>query len=376
MTLLFHFFCYLLLFTKQASLARTPLNDFIEHYETLNYPAKQQIYRRDTEAKLVKTHFLEFTAHGRKFELSLRPDTKTLTSDSEIVDGDGNKIHFDKNSLLTGEVIGEPGSIVHGVLHDNGLFTGKIHAKDGTYFIESAERYFSNPSDFHSVIYKDEDVKYDIQFAQPKIAPVTLTDELERDEFKDSSSQARKKRSTGDDRDNTCRLSMEADYTFLKYAKDAILAVGEMLKHVQALNIIYGKTFNTSSTYSPYSLQFHVGLLQVHNREQTPSGLRRENIDSSTFLSEMSTKDYSKFCQAVYFTYRDFAGGILGLAWIGYPNGRAGGMCDPRRGGSSYNTAVVTFTLQGRTSPPKVSEITFVHEVGHAFGAEVFLNNS
>jgi disintegrin and metalloproteinase domain-containing protein 10 len=371
MAILFCFFYYLLLFTNQETFAKTPLSDFIQHYETLNYAAKPKLYRRDAETSFGRTHFFEFTAHGRKFELALRPDTKTIASDAEIIDGDGKRIEFDKNSLLIGKVIGEPRSIVHGVLHEDGVFTGKIYTKDGVYFIESAKRYFDKPSGFHSVIYKDEDVKFDVKFAEPKIAP--FGEGLERNDLaaESSSFKMRNRRSTGQIKDNLCRLSMEADYTFLKYATGTILAVGEILKHVQGLNIIYGQTFNTTDTYSPYSLKFHVGLLQVHNKDKTPGGLKRENIDSTTFLSIMSKKDYSKFCEAVYFTHRDFAGGILGLAWIGYPQGRAGGMCDPRRGENSYNTAVVTFTLQGRNSPPKVSEITFAHEVGHAFGAAV-----
>jgi disintegrin and metalloproteinase domain-containing protein 10 len=371
MLALFFFLYHLLLFTKQEIFAKTPLSHFVQHYETLNYAAKPKIYRRDAESSSDQTHFLEFTAHGRKFQLALRPDVKTIAPDAEILHGDGKRINFDRSSLLIGEVVGEPGSIVHGVLHENGLFTGKIHTKSGVYFIESAKRYFDSPSGFHSVIYKDEDVKYDFEFAEPKIAP--LHKELDnRNDFNEKSFNTRNRRATTDHiENNVCRLSMEADFTFLKYAKGEILAVGEILKHVQALNIIYGQTFNTSDAYFPYSLQFHVGLLQVHNEAQTPQALRRENIDSSTFLSLMSKKDYSTFCQALYFTHRDFAGGILGLAWIGYPEGRAGGMCDPRHGTNSYNTAIVTFTLQGRTSPPKVSEITFAHEVGHAFGAAV-----
>lgn len=372
--LLLGYVYYLLLFTKEEISATTPLNDFVRHFDTLNYAAKPKVYRRDIQSSFVKTQFLAFNAHGRKFELLLRPDSNVLAPDAEILDGDGRKIDFDRDSLLTGEVIGEPGSIAHGVLHqDTGLFTGKIHMNDGVYFIESAKRYFNKPVGFHSVIYKDKDVEYNVKFAEPKVAPVEKEfkrNDLpgEKEDFK-----TRTRRATGSVKNNFCRLSMEADYTFLEFATDAILAVGEILKHVQALNIIYGQTFNTSSTYFPYSLQFHVGRLQVRNKEQTPTGLRKENIDSATFLSIMSKKDYSTFCQAVYFTHRDFAGGILGLAWIGYPRGRAGGMCDGRRGSNSYNTAVVTFTLQGRNTPPKVSEITFAHEIGHAFGAKVCL---
>lgn len=367
---MFSFFTYLLLSTMQKSSAKTQLSDYVQHYETLNYLAKQKLYRRNADFRLGKTHFFEFTAHGRKFELVLRPDAKTLAADAEILEGDGKKILFNRDSLLVGEVVGEPGSIVHGVLHDDGVFTGKIHTKDGIYFIESAKRYFKNPTGFHSVIYKDEDVKYDVKFAEPKIAPVTEEVHGEKHTYKEKE-HFRPRHRRAADRNNVCRLSVEADYTFLRFATGAILAVGEILKHVQALNIIYGQTFNTTKTYYPNSLQFHVGHLRVYNKTQTPEELQMENIDSATFLSRMSKKDYSKFCEAVYFTHRDFAGGILGLAWIGFPHGQAGGMCDPRRGGNSYNTAVVTFTLQGRSIPPKVSEITFAHEIGHGFGAEV-----
>ena len=63
------------------------------------------------------------------------------------------------------------------------------------------------------------------------------------------------------------------------------------------------------------------------------------------------------------------------MAWIGYPQGQAGGICDryANFGGKlrSYNTGLVTFKLYARDLPPAVTEITFAHELGHAFGAHV-----
>lgn len=355
------------------SKSKSPLNDFIDHYETLNYAAKPKVFRRAIEPRLERTHTLDFNAHGRTFKLNLRPDTTTLAPGARIVDGAGNRIEFDQDSLSVGEIVDEPESQVHGVLHDDGTFTGKIYSKDGVFFVESAKKYFEKPTDFHSVIYKDEDVKYEVKFAKPKVAPVQTENEINEEKILLEEPKDRQRRAApgGAYENNICLLSMEADYTFLEMAKEAVLAVGEILKHVQALNIIYGHTFNTSETYKPYSIQFQVGFIQVYEKDQTPEDMRAQNIDISTFLNIMTRKDYSKFCEAVYFTHRNFEGGILGLAWIGYPRGRAGGMCDPRRGSKSYNTAVVTFTLHGKNSPPKVSEITFAHEVGHSFGAEV-----
>ena len=346
---------------------KLPLNDFIKHYERLNYVGKAKLYRRSTDKQ--KTHTLEFDAHQRSFKLHLRPDTTTLAPDAQIVDGDGKRIKFDRQTLTVGELIDEPGSNAHGVLHEDGVFTGKIYTKDGAYFVESAKRYFDNPTGFHSIIYKDKDVQYDIKFHEPKVPPLDSLDDSVKEKHFERESRQRRAATTGNLQyeQNTCRLSMEADYTFLEMAKEPVSAVGEILKHVQALNIVYGRTFNTSDTFSPYSIQFQVGFLQVYNKEQTPAALQPLNLDISTFLNIMTEKDYSQYCEAVYFTHRDFDGGILGLAWIGYPRGRAGGMCD--HSGRSYNTAVVTFTLYGKKSPPKVSEITFAHEVGHAFGA-------
>ncbi len=67
--------------------------------------------------------------------------------------------------------------------------------------------------------------------------------------------------------------------------------------------------------------------------------------------------------------------GVIGLAWIGYPQGQAGGICDKYANFAgklrSYNTGLVSFKLYQRDLPPAVTEITFAHELGHAFGAHV-----
>jgi hypothetical protein len=52
------------------------------------------------------------------------------------------------------------------------------------------------------------------------------------------------------------------------------------------------------------------------------------------FLSfTFSEENYDAFCLAYMFTYRDFEGGTLGLAWTGHPM-TAGGACE-RNGVSS-----------------------------------------
>ena len=48
------------------------------------------------------------------------------------------------------------------------------------------------------------------------------------------------------------------------------------------------------------------------------------DIDSRSHVSE---EDYDAFCLAYMFTYRDFEGGTLGLAWTGDLK-NAGGVCE------------------------------------------------
>ena len=48
-----------------------------------------------------------------------------------------------------------------------------------------------------------------------------------------------------------------------------------------------------------------------------------ENIDVSNFLNLHSLTDHHVFCLAYVFTYRDFTGGTLGLAWVASASGKS-----------------------------------------------------
>lgn len=53
-----------------------------------------------------------------------------------------------------------------------------------------------------------------------------------------------------------------------------------------------------------------------------------ENIDVSNFLNIHSLGNHEDFCLAYVFTYRDFTGGTLGLAWVASASGASGGICE------------------------------------------------
>lgn len=61
------------------------------------------------------------------------------------------------------------------------------------------------------------------------------------------------------------------------------------------------------------------------------------------FLELFSEEDYDAFCLAYMFTYRDFEGGTLGLAWTGDLK-NAGGVCEKNGVSSPANLTCTTFS--------------------------------
>ncbi|KAL1419764.1 hypothetical protein MTO96_004678 [Rhipicephalus appendiculatus] len=104
--------------------------------------------------------------------------------------------------------------------------------------------------------------------------------------------------------------------------------------------------------------------------------------DIGYLLHLTSLSNHDEFCLSYTWTYRDFYGGVLGLAWVANAERNYGGVCEKARpsavsvGGStevlrlSTNVGVLTFVNYNSFVATAVSEMVFCHELGHSFGAD------
>lgn len=154
-------------------------------------------------------------------------------------------------------------------------------------------------------------------------------------------------------------------------------------QHIKAVNHIYENT----DFGGIRGLKFIVQRLRINDSTACDGAKRstnpfcQPNIDVSNFLNLNSQFNHNDFCLAYIFTYRDFSGGTLGLAWVASTSGASGGICEKYKSYTenvngrqvqtkrSLNTGIITFVNYNSRVPPKVSELTLAHEIGHNFGS-------
>uniref|UniRef100_A0A3P8UNZ6 Disintegrin and metalloproteinase domain-containing protein 10 n=1 Tax=Cynoglossus semilaevis TaxID=244447 RepID=A0A3P8UNZ6_CYNSE len=362
------------------------LNKYISHYEGLSYDTEEVHRNHQRVRRALSPHdntvHLNFHAHGRNFNLRLKRDT-TIFSPDLVIEVSGEESPGDTSHIYSGEIFGEKGTLTHGSLV-NGRFEGFIKTHQGTYFVEPSERYLQHKEPtFHSVIYHEDDIDYPHKYgSEGGCADHTVFERMRRyqasaveepaQERFDGPVVLRSRRAAGKDK-NTCQLFIQTDHKFYDYYRSREAVIAQISSHVKAIDSIYQAT----DFMGIRNIGFMVKRIRINTTEDTrdPSNpFRFGNIGVEKFLELNSEQNHDDYCLAYVFTDRDFDDGVLGLAWVGAPSGSSGGICEKSKLYSdgkrkSLNTGIITVQNYASHVPPKVSHITFAHEVGHNFGS-------
>ncbi|XP_022056523.1 disintegrin and metalloproteinase domain-containing protein 10 [Acanthochromis polyacanthus] len=370
------------------------LNKYIRHYEGLSYDT-EALHNSHQRAKRAlspqdRTVQLDFHAHGRYFNLRLKRDTNLFSPDL-VIEVSGEEIPIDTSHIYSGEIFGEKGTLTHGSVVD-GRFEGFIKTHQGTYYVEPSERYLRAKNvPFHSVIYHEDDINYPHKYgSEGGCADHSVFERMrkyqtsgaeehgkgENSVLEEDSSHVpvilRKKRAAGKEK-NTCQLFIQTDHLFFKHYGTREAVIAQISSHVKAIDSIYQAT----DFMGIRNISFMVKRIRINTTEDEQdktNPFRFGNIGVEKFLELNSEQNHDDYCLAYVFTDRDFDDGVLGLAWVGAPSGSSGGICEKSKLYSdgkrkSLNTGIITVQNYASHVPPKVSHITFAHEVGHNFGS-------
>ena len=280
-------------------------------------------------------------------------------------------------------ILAERGTSVHGYLVD-GVFDGVIVTPHEEYHVEVAGKFFDEPTDFHSVIYATSYVDFRaVNGSRPQCggtgAPYEKLKKLQasaKPVVERMSKKFRTKKALSAD-NRFCPILIAADDLFFRNIGQANEAatMNEMTSLVTAVNNIFSSTdFDIDGTID--SIGFLIKRIEIRLASSPGYRYGAPNIAVTDFLDLWSQENHDAFCLAMLLTYRDFDGGVLGLAWVAEPpGGNRGGICETRLtlsvGQRNLNSAIVTFLNFGNRQPRPVTIITMAHEFGHNFGSPV-----
>ncbi|XP_035509546.1 disintegrin and metalloproteinase domain-containing protein 10 [Morone saxatilis] len=347
------------------------ISPYIKHYERLSYD-REDLHRKHLRARRATrpqeyTLQLDFTAFHRTFRLHLKRNAAVFSENFTVVSENGS-MSADLSHIYSGILEGEPGSACHGSVLQ-GQFEGTIHTDNGTYHIEPVQRYTSNQTDHHSIIYHEDDMVLPSMRTGPgEFCGAEHLNLLAQSLRLNEEAPASRLRSTVDESKTSCLLHLHADHLYYKRFKSVEAVVAQVASYMRAVNDIYDKVDFDGIKL----INFKVKSLRVMMEEDKNDPLYPLYIGPEKLLSLYSENNWGNFCLSYLLTNRDYSG-VLGLAWEGKA-GNWGGVCSQQttlRNGqtSTLNTGLVTIQNYGQFLPPRHIQLTLAHELGHSLGS-------
>ncbi|CAG5055141.1 unnamed protein product [Parnassius apollo] len=178
-----------------------------------------------------------------------------------------------------------------------------------------------------------------------------------------------------------CDLLLLADKQF--YEKDANSSLNHVVRRMmhavaQADIIFRNADFDEDGT--PDNIGFSVKYILVLTSNETNArvfgDLLKDNaVDGRNYLMRFARlRRLSEVCLGVAFSGHVFHNRTLGLSFTslgGGMGGAAGGLCDRRAYGRSFNTLALAHATadDNERVPERIAALTLAHEMGHSFGA-------
>ena len=369
---------------------RERLSHFLHDFEEL---AKERVYLEHvTNFTVISAMriYVRIELQSKVFHATMQPHTSLfhpeLTVKHKFKDGEKlGSVNLDEH--FEGSLVGEPSSQVLFHIQDN-IVTGSIQVSDHEkYFIEPSQKHINEPHDFHMIVYKLSDVKFnftkpdedeghfcgheshegqsgfsenDFEFMIPK-TPINDQDGFE---------YYRRKRDA--EQKTVCPIALIADYKFYElHGKDEGVTINYMINLVQQVDALYRRQSLDPSGGEEYkNFGFSVKSIQVIMDDSEEDTKSYKYVGDSRGVSDL-LKSFAfgnwrpAYCLAHLFTNYDFSGGVLGLAYVGNPaSNRVGGICtmkypDPTTGVlKSLNVGLSSANNYGRTLLS--SELLFV----------------
>ena len=262
----------------------------------------------------------------------------------------------------------------------NGLFDGIILSSGVEYHIETASKFFTTDQNFHSIVYRAQDVDITAGCGVKPEDPDGLSSiQADARFIKEANDKARLRRSTTLIDHKVCPMLIAADHLFLENigGGNVTASMAEMVSIMSQVQTIFKSTDFDNDGIADGIMPI-IAQVEVMGLDTPGYNFLNTSLRVDEYLNLWTQFDHEQYCLALLMTYRDFDNGLLGLAYVvGPPGGNGGGICEKpvtlANGNQSFNTAVVTLLNFGQRLARPATVLSTARMIGFGFGAHVSL---